>query len=584
MSETNAGKHRSHPVKILSKVLKTLPFILFLIPFCMAEENFIVSARLENRDNPTLVVNFSIAADCFLYADKLSVDIPATSGFKLEPSLIPPPIKKEDPFLKKEVAIYEHQLSLKYLVKGLSANDVLEVNIRFQGCGKDTCFLPESKKFKLSLNPALIPKPVERKPEIPSTPAQTAPAPPAPAVSGKESAPPQETTPPQEEAPSNSEFENLVRQFRIRTQFSGYLDQDEFIKQMGSQEVPKSANFHNLLAKRGVFLTLIMVVLSGVALNLTPCVLPMIPVNIAIIGAGSRSSSRSQGFVRGLVYGLGIALAYGALGILVITTGARFGLINSNPWFNIFIAGIFFFLSLSMFGVFHLDFSKYQSARSYYTPRDSKPTGLFIPFLMGALSAVLAGACVAPVVIAVLLFAGETYANGHFFALFLPLLLGIGMALPWPFAGAGLSILPTPGSWMEVIKKILAFFILLLALYYAYLSFDLFNYRMKSSDMKKTAQSGNLASEGWTNSIEDGLRQGIMENRPVFIDFYASWCKNCVVMDKTTFKNVDVIKFLDPYVKVKFVAENPTEKSTRQVLDHFGIIGLPTYIVLEKKQ
>ena len=77
---------------------------------------------------------------------------------------------------------------------------------------------------------------------------------------------------------------------------------------------------------------------------------------------------------------------------------------------------------------------------------------IIIIFFMGAVSALLAGACVAPVVIAVLILSSELYLSGSITGLFFPFFLGLGMALPWPFAGAGLAFLPKPGKWMQIVN------------------------------------------------------------------------------------------------------------------------------------
>ena len=92
---------------------------------------------------------------------------------------------------------------------------------------------------------------------------------------------------------------------------------------------------------RGPLAILLLVFLGGLALNLTPCVLPMIPINLAISGAGSAASSRLAGFKNGAIYGAGMALAYGLLGLGVVLTGAKFGTINSSVWFNVVIAVVF---------------------------------------------------------------------------------------------------------------------------------------------------------------------------------------------------------------------------------------------------
>ena len=93
---------------------------------------------------------------------------------------------------------------------------------------------------------------------------------------------------------------------------------------------------------------------------------------------------------------------------------------------------------------------------------------------MGAVAALLAGACVAPVVIQVVLFSSNLYATGTTIALALPFFLGLGMAMPWPIAGAGLAALPKPGAWMVRVKQVFGVFILATAAYYGYVAYAIF--------------------------------------------------------------------------------------------------------------
>ena len=164
----------------------------------------------------------------------------------------------------------------------------------------------------------------------------------------------------------------------------------------------------------------------------------MIPINLAIIGAGTQAGSRRRGFSLGATYGLGIALVYGLLGVIVVLTGSQFGTLQSNPWFNAVIALLFLVLSLAMFGVIRIDFP-------HYSKRAAQARGGYIAALgMGSISALLAGACVAPVVIAVLLLAAHFYESQPTLALLLPFLLGLGMALP--FCRSRALFLPKPGQ------------------------------------------------------------------------------------------------------------------------------------------
>jgi thiol:disulfide interchange protein len=86
--------------------------------------------------------------------------------------------------------------------------------------------------------------------------------------------------------------------------------------------------------------------------------------------------------------------------------------------------------------------------------------------------------------------------------------------------------------------------------------------------------------EGWHASLAEGLATAQRQQQPVLIDLWATWCKNCLTMDKTTLSDPAVTAALSGYVKVKFQAENPDESHTREVMQRFGAIGLPTYVIL----
>ncbi len=333
------------------------------------------------------------------------------------------------------------------------------------------------------------------------------------------------------------------------------------------------------LKVHGVWWTILLIILGGLMLNLTPCVLPMIPINLAILGVGAQNSTRARGLLLGSCYGLAIALVYGALGLVVVLTGSQFGALNSMPWFNGVIGLIFVALALAMFDVFTIDFTRFQSVGAGTgSPSQGRVATAFI---MGGVAALLAGACVAPVVIAVLLLSGNLYSHGAGIGLALPFILGVGMALPWPLAGAGLAFLPKPGNWMTWIKKGFGVFILLFAGYYFSLAYQGWRGAPVSQQAAGVGVYEITASDRgrWT----DILRESAGSGKPVLIDFWATWCKNCEAMELTTFKDAGVKERLSHYLVVKFQAEKSTDSETREALEAFGIKGLPTYVVLKPR-
>lgn len=314
------------------------------------------------------------------------------------------------------------------------------------------------------------------------------------------------------------------------------------------------------VAANGVWLLILMVFVGGLLLNLTPCVLPMIPINLAIIGAGAVGGSRLRGALRGGAYGLGIALAYGVLALIPALTGTAFGAIQAAWWFNAAIAVVFVALALALFDVFMIDFTRFSG------PGGGKQ-GALAAFAAGAVSAVLAGACVAPVLLAVLLLTADGVATGAWWTLCLPFVLGLGMAAPWPIAGAGLAFLPKPGAWMAWVKKAFGVLVLLFAAYYAWVAVKPF-----------------LPAEGLDGAdlpaVERAIAEARAQGRPVLLDFWGTACKACDEMERETFPDPAVQAELKRFALLK-VRLDLSDRAIRPTQARFAIKGLPTYVVIE---
>ena len=466
----------------------------------------------------SLTVTARVAPGNYFYANSLILVVTGADGSAAAMTSSPEAVPHHDEFLG-DVGIYPAGTH----VWKFTGMPPFKATVNYQGCREKTaespamCFLPK----KLDLTPAASPlAELEEK---------------AAAVEvGKE-------------------------EFKLDRKVIGLQNVPQFKAFLTGTDVGEAEN-SGFGADAGWLWIVLLTVLGGLGLNLTPCVLPMIPVNLAIIGADG--ADKMTGFRRGLAYGIGMAAAYGILGVAVILTGARFGELNASSWFNFAIAAVFVVLALAMFGLFNLDLSGKVNVK----PSRIKGGKTVVALVMGAVAALLAGACVAPVVIAVLVLAAERFQGGNVLALGLPFLLGVGMALPWPLAGAGLGVLPKPGQFMVTVKYVFGGIILLAALYYGYTGYTLL--------------PGEYSPEAEIARLKAGLATAREQNKPVLVDLWASWCKNCRSMEKNVLSDPEIKREMEKFVVVKFQAEDPGAPGIDGIMKKWDIPGLPAFVIL----
>ena len=331
---------------------------------------------------------------------------------------------------------------------------------------------------------------------------------------------------------------------------AGYMDASEFTSFLTGK--PSVAD---TLGQASVAMVFLLVLVGGLLMNLTPCVLPLVPVSLALVGRGA---------ARGAAYGLGMTLSYGALGLAAAFGGLAFGAIQSNPWFNVVVAVVFLLLGLATSEVFFIDFSRFRPRpKPGVMPREKR--GLVGPFLLGAGTAVLAGACIAPILLATLVLTAKWFAAGRVWAVALPFVLGAGMGLPWPFITAGMSVLPKPGAWMRWVNRVFAVVLFGFAVWYGWLAWGGF-----------TARAETIAPAPDAAAASD-------PTRPTLVIVGAPWCKNCTAMERTTLKEPSVVEALAKF-NVKHVEINTFDDLKKHPeLDGLGIdkTGVPAYVVID---
>ena len=377
--------------------------------------------------------------------------------------------------------------------------------------------------------------------------------------------------------------------------------------------------FGDLLEEHGLILAFIFIYLGGLALNLTPCVYPLIPITVSYFG-GQAGGKTSRTFVLTLFYVLGMSITYSVLGTIAATTGGLFGSALQNPWFILFIAAVLVGLATSMFGLWEFRMPTFLSRRTGQAKQ-----GRWGALMMGLTVGIVAAPCIGPFVLGLLTYVGETGKPALGFLMFFTLAWGMGT----PFIVLGtisgsISKLPQSGHWMVWVKKIFGFILLMMALYFArhilgstvtnigYVilalsaglvlwPFDRTPQKGRGFTILKTvigaawliaavailAMPGGpfraaLAHEGieWEPFTEERIAGAKAEGRPVMIDFSADWCIPCRELDHKTFTDDAVIEYAENFVRLKMDLTT-IDGDKKRIKKVFGIRGVPTIIFLD---
>ena len=203
---------------------------------------------------------------------------------------------------------------------------------------------------------------------------------------------------------------------------------------------------------------------AGVATSLTPCLYPMIPITVSIIGTSEAKSSRLQRIGLIIVYVVGLAAAYASLGLLAGLTGTMFGSVSTNPWLQFAMANVMLASAAMMADVIPVPVPQRLRARAASAGTGGKVTGVLV---MGLVSGLVAAPCGAPVMAAILTWVTATRSAVLGFTYLLTFSVGMCSLLVVAALATDTTLrLPRAGPWMRWVKRAFAFILLGVAEYY----------------------------------------------------------------------------------------------------------------------
>ena len=562
-------------------------------PALKPDEAFVYEAI--GLSSSTILVRLTIQPGYYLYRDKFDFRVVGDSGFEVREKELPQGTIKDDPEFGP-VEVYYGQIEVPVHVNRPAGQEqTISLEADYQGCRDgDICYPPQTTSVDLLMSASAE--------AIGSNKSSSEPAGQIEPVTGGKATAARVTT-----KQPVSEQDMLARMLLNR---------------------PVAALFAFFVA--------------GLLLAFTPCVFPMVPILSGIIAGQGDRMTTSRAFWLSLVYVLAMAVTYTIAGVLAGLFGQNLQALFQNPWILSFFIAIFIALALSMFGFFELQLPASMQTRLTQASNKQQGGSLGGVAVMGFLSALIVGPCVAPPLAAALIVIGASGSALLGGAALFALSMGMGVPLILFGVSAG-KLVPKAGPWMDAIKAVFGIGLLALAIWMlerivqgpvilllwgmlaiasaVYLgaleripdgasgwprlwkSLGLVLLLLGTIEIIGAATGGNdwmkplknIRSGGQVSTVDhvtfkrikslDDLQAGVAQantaGKPAMLDFYADWCVECVRMERNTFGEPEIQAL---FGKIQPLQADVTanDETDQALMSEYGIIGPPAILFFDR--
>ncbi len=463
-------------------------------------------------------ITVRVPPDHYIYADRMDLDFVSLEGLRIDDIKFPKPGTRQDPFFGKTMEVYKNDVTIEitgHVPEDSEAGErELSARLSFQGCSSKLCLRPEEQELVFRVDVAAAKEPAKPAHELAAEKEVVA-------------------------APEGG----------------------------GLRAFLKSHDF-SAIAKRGFAFSILIVFLAGILVSFTPCIWPIVPIVLLIIGVEAqrkwyKNIALAATFVAGLV------IINAGMGLAAVATGKSLGFLFQSRIFLAVVVLFFVAMALSMFGLY-----EFQPLRFLHNDlRKLGGKGFRGALLMGLATGLIASPCASPVLAALLGYVGlkQDYALGFV----LLVAFGLGMGLMFVVFGSAYGVFAEhfrTKRWSIWVRRALGVILLIPAVFY------LRSLVRWDGVFHPGLDTGKPRVE-WVSSQEVGFKFAKQSNRPIMIEFYADWCPPCRALETSFFRRDEIIKMSYLMVPVRIDATTDTPEAKQAVSD-YHVVGWPAFFFL----